>query len=178
MLKPVPAVIGREGGNTLDRSPVNHRACRDRHSDSHGQFRVTNYPDCVSLDSGRKPGDNPQRHGKNMQTGRRKAPSQVPNPSPSCCEQTIAIFIVLRLRAVCLMQCSSAQQSKEISGSISSRSHSVILQALLILHNHGEGFPRDHLPELNVYSKMCDPFLLVSTVLTVFYATASFWASW
>ncbi|KAL7882886.1 hypothetical protein SRHO_G00005440, partial [Serrasalmus rhombeus] len=61
MLEPIPTVIGRKAGYTLDRSPVHRRADRQTQTVTHtqGQFSMSNWPDCMSLDCGRKP-ENPE----------------------------------------------------------------------------------------------------------------------
>uniref|UniRef100_A0AAR2J014 Protein phosphatase 1, regulatory (inhibitor) subunit 14Aa n=1 Tax=Pygocentrus nattereri TaxID=42514 RepID=A0AAR2J014_PYGNA len=59
VLEPIPVVIGRKAGYTLDRSAVHRRADSHSHPHTQGQFSMSNRPDCMSLDCGRKP-ENPE----------------------------------------------------------------------------------------------------------------------
>ncbi|KAL7877875.1 hypothetical protein SRHO_G00045180 [Serrasalmus rhombeus] len=67
--EPIPAVIGQKAGYILDRSPVHRRADTDSHLQTHtqGQFSMSKWPDCMSLDCGRKPTQTQGEHANSTQ---------------------------------------------------------------------------------------------------------------
>ncbi|XP_055362906.1 Fc receptor-like protein 5 [Betta splendens] len=79
VLEPIPAGYGREAGYTLDGSPVHRRATHRQttihsHTHTYGQWREANQPNARLWTVGGEPGENPRKHGENVQTPHRKAP--------------------------------------------------------------------------------------------------------
>ena len=72
-LEAIPAVIRREAGYTLDRSPIHHRATQrqTRQTTTHtltpkDNFRDTNMHVFERWEEAGVPGENPRIHGENM----------------------------------------------------------------------------------------------------------------
>ena len=81
-LEPIPAVIGREAGYTLDRSPVHHRATRQTTTHTPRTILETLISlTCMFLDGGRKP-EYPERNlrRRTCKLHTRKGPSRELNP--------------------------------------------------------------------------------------------------
>ena len=92
-LETIPAIIGREAGYTLDRSPVHHSATQrqTRHTTMHTHSLETPINlTCMFLDSGRKYPEREATHtqGEHANTTQ-KGPSWDSNQEPSCCEATV-----------------------------------------------------------------------------------------
>ena len=95
-LEPIPLVIRREAGYTLDSSPVHHRATqRQTRQTTRHMLTLTpkdNFRDTMHVfgrwEEAGVPGENPCIHGENMQTPHRKA-SQELNLELSQCEATV-----------------------------------------------------------------------------------------